>query len=216
MRYKLAMFDFDGTLADTFPWFLSAVNRMAEKHGFNGIEEGEVETLRGYSARQIVEHLGVPAWKLPRIGIEMRRLMAEDIRQIRPFDGIGTMLQSLSDRSVALAVVTSNAYDNVRHVLGAEHGTLIRYYECGASLFGKRGKLRSVLKKSGVRPSEAIFIGDEIRDIEAARAERIPFGAVAWGYTHVEALEAHAPAEVFADVAEVVEKVASGELPYER
>jgi phosphoglycolate phosphatase len=207
VRYKLAIFDFDGTLADTLPWFLNAVNRMAEKHGFNRIEAGEVETLRGYSARQIVEHLGVPAWKLPRIGIDMRRWMAEDIRQIRPFDGIGAMLRGLSDRSVALVVVSSNAYDNVRHVLGAEHATLISYYECGTSLFGKRGKLRSVLKKSGARPGEAIFIGDEIRDIEAARAEGIPFGAVAWGYTHVEALEAYAPAEVFADAAEVVEKV---------
>jgi phosphoglycolate phosphatase len=134
--------------------------------------------------------------------------MAEDIRQIRSFEGIGAMLRGLSDRGVALAVVTSNAGDNVRHVLGAEPTARIRYAECGASLFGKRGKLRKVLRQSGVRPSEAIFIGDEIRDIEAARAEGIPFGAVAWGYTHVEALEAYAPAEVFADVGEVVEKVA--------
>jgi phosphoglycolate phosphatase len=208
VKYKLAIFDFDGTLADTLPWFFSAVNRMADKHGFNRIEAGEVETLRGYSARQFVEHLGVPSWKLPRIGIDMRRLMAEDIRSIRPFHGVGAMLQGLSDKGVALAVVTSNAYDNVRHVLGAEHAALIRYYECGTSLFGKRGKLRSVLKKSGVRPGEAIFIGDEIRDIEAARAEGVPFGAVAWGYTHVKALEAYAPAEVFAAVAEVVGKVA--------
>jgi phosphoglycolate phosphatase len=68
--------------------------------------------------------------------------------------------------------------------------------------------LKSVLKQGGVWPGEAIFIGDEIRDIEAARAEGIPFGAVAWGYTHVEALEACALAEVFADVAGAVEKVA--------
>jgi phosphoglycolate phosphatase len=200
------MFDFDGTLADTFPWFFTAVNRMANKHGFNRIEAGELETLRGYSARKLMEHLGVPAWKLPRIGIEMRRMMAEDIRQIHPFEGIGAMLRGLSDRGIALAVVTSNTCDNVRHVLGAEHAALISSYECGASLFGKRGKLRRVLKQSGVRPSEAIFLGDEIRDIEAARAEGIPFGAIAWGYTHVAALEAYEPAEVFADVGEVVEK----------
>jgi phosphoglycolate phosphatase len=207
VRYTLAMFDFDGTLADTFPWFLSAVTRLADKHGFNKIEAGELETLRGYSAHQIIERLGIPAWKLPRIGIDMRRMMAEDIRQIRPFEGIGAMLRGLSDRGVVLAVVTSNAYDNVRHVLGDEHAALIHYDECGASLFGKRGKLRRVLKQSGVRPGEAIFVGDEIRDIEAARAEGIPFGAVAWGYTHVAALEAYSPAEVFADVGEVVEKI---------
>jgi phosphoglycolate phosphatase len=208
VKYTLAIFDFDGTLADTLPWFLSAVNRMAEKHGFKSIEDGEVNTLRGYHARQIMAHLGVPTWKLPRIGIDMRRLMAEEIQQIRPFAGVGAMLRGLSDRGVALAVVTSNAYDNIRHVLGAEHAALIRHYACGTSLFGKRGKLSSVLKKSRVQPAEAIFIGDEIRDIEAARAEGIPFGAVAWGYTHVEVLEAYAPAEVFADVGEVVGKVA--------
>jgi phosphoglycolate phosphatase len=213
VRYKLAIFDFDGTLANSLPWFFSAVNRMAQKHGFKRITEDEVDTLRGYNARQILEHLGVPAWKLPRIGIDMRRLMAEDIRQIHPFDGIGAMLQGLSNRGVALAVVTSNAYDNVRHVLGAEHTALICYYGCGASLFGKRGKLRRVLKQSGFRPGEAIFIGDEIRDIEAARAEGIPFGAVTWGYTHVDGLVAYAPEEVFADTADVVAKVASGETP---
>ncbi len=75
--------------------------------------------------------------------------------------------------------------------------------------------MRRVLQQSGVRPGEAIVIGDELRDFEAAKAERLPFGAVAWGYTHVEALEAQAPAEVFADVDEVVEKVGLGELPYE-
>jgi phosphoglycolate phosphatase len=198
VRYKLAMFDFDGTLADTFLWFLRAVNRMAEIHGFHRIEAGDVETLRGYNARQIMGHLGVSAWKLPRLGADMQRLMAADIRQLCLFDGVGAMLQGLSDRHVALAVVTSNADDNVRHVLGAEH----------AGLFGKRRKLKTVLKKSGVRPGEAIVIGDELWDLEAARAERIPFGAVAWGYTHIEALKAYAPAEVFADVGEVVGKVA--------
>jgi phosphoglycolate phosphatase len=208
VKYTLAMFDFDGTLADTLPWFLRAVNRMADTHGFHKIEAGDVETLRSYNARQIMGHLGVPAWKLPRIGADMQRLMAEDIRQIRLFDGIGAMLQGLSDRRVALAVVTSNADDNVRHVLGAEHAALIRYHECGAALFGKRRKLKTVLKKSRVQPGEAIWIGDELWDLEAARRGGGPFGAVAWGYTHVEALEAYAPAEVIADVGEVVGKVA--------
>jgi phosphoglycolate phosphatase len=119
------------------------------------------------------------------------------------------MPRGLSDRGVALAVVSSNACDNVRHVLGAERAALIDHYACGASLSGKRRPLRRVLRESGVRPGEAIVIGDERRDLEAARAEGIPFGAVAWGYTHVEALAAQAPAEVFADPADVVEKVAA-------
>jgi phosphoglycolate phosphatase len=68
--------------------------------------------------------------------------MAKDIRQIRPFEGIGEMLQCLSAKGVALTVVTSNAYDNVYQVLGPEHAALIRYYEHGVSLSGKRGNWR--------------------------------------------------------------------------
>jgi phosphoglycolate phosphatase len=208
VKYKLAIFDFDGTLADSLPWFRQAINRLADQHGFKRIETNELGRLRGCSARQMVAHLGVPTWKLPRISIELRTLMAEEIQQIRPFAGVGAMLEGLSDRGVALAVVTSNADDNVRRVLGAAHAPLIRHYACGASLFGKRGKLRGVLKQSGARPSEALFIGDELRGLDAARAEGVPFGAVAWGYTHLEVLEAQAPAEVFADVGEIVGKIA--------
>jgi phosphoglycolate phosphatase len=198
LRDRLAIFDFDGTLAETCPWLLGAVNRLADTHGCNRIEAGDRDALRGSSARRVVAHLGIPIWKLPRIGIDMRRLMAEDIGQIHLFAGVGAMLRGLSARGVALAVVTSNAYDTVQHVLGAETAALIAYDACGASLFGTRGYLRRVLQESGVRPGEAIVIGDERRDLEAARAERLPCGAVAWGDTHVEALEAQAPAEVFA------------------
>jgi phosphoglycolate phosphatase len=104
--------------------------------------------------------------------------------------------------------VSSNACDIVRHVLGAEHAALIDYDACGASLFGKRRHLLRVLKESGVRPGQAIVIAHERRDLEAARAEGIPFGAVAWGDARREALEAQAPAAVFADPAGVVEQVA--------
>lgn len=164
------MFDFDGTLADTLSWLAHAVNRLAAAYGCNRIEAGDLDALRGSSARGVVAHLGIPAWRLPRIGVAMRRLIAADIGQIRLFDGIGGMLRGLSDRGAALAVVTSNADDNVRHVLGAEHAARISDYACGASLFGKRGHLRRVLKQSGVRPGEAIVIRDELRDLEAARA----------------------------------------------
>ena len=57
MAYKLVIFDLDGTLADTFPWFLSVLNGVADRYRFKRIEKHEVERLRGYSARQIIRHL---------------------------------------------------------------------------------------------------------------------------------------------------------------
>ena len=207
MRYRLAIFDFDGTLADSFHWFLGVVNRLADEHEFRRIEEHEVEALRGQGARQIVGHLGIPAWKMAMIARRMRQHMARDIGSISPFPGVDRLLQELARRDVHLGIVTSNSDENVRRVLGPETADLIRYWGCGVSMFGKRPKLREALRGSRVPASQAICIGDEIRDLEAARAEGIPFGGVTWGYTHPEALRAHRPEEMFSSLEEILERV---------
>lgn len=204
-KYALAVFDFDGTLADSFPWFMANVNQVADRYGFRRIEAHEVDTLRGYDARQMMRHLRAPAWKLPLIAREMRSRMAAEIGRITLFDGVGEVLRTLRERGVTVAIVTSNSEANVRRVLGPESADLVRHFACGASMFGKRRKLLQVLRATGVPPSRAIKIGDEIRDLHAARSVGMAFGAVAWGFTHAEALRAHAPDEVFGSVGEMVE-----------
>jgi phosphoglycolate phosphatase len=207
MKYKLVIFDFDGTLADSFPWFLGMVNTVAAKYQFKRIEEAEVDSLRSLSALQLVRHLGIPLWKMPMIANYVRQLMTKDREGIACFEGVDRLLPQLSQAGVTLALVTSNAYANVCDVLGADNLALMSYIECDVSLFGKRSRYRKILKQSGVRPTEALCIGDEIRDIEAAIQEHIPFGAVSWGYTNVEALQARSPAEVFAHVDEIAERI---------
>lgn len=207
MRYRLVIFDFDGTLADSFAFFLAVSNRLADEHGFRRMEEHEIETLRGQGARQIFRRFGIPAWKIPRIGRDFRRYMAEDGSGIAPFPGVDRLLRGLAERGIQIAVVTSNSDENVRRILGPESSALIRHWSCGVSIFGKRSRLRGVLHGSGVPAAEAICIGDEVRDLEAARAEGIAFGAVSWGYTLPEALRAHGPEEMFATVEEIVSKL---------
>lgn len=200
MSYKLIIFDFDGTLADSFPWFVRMVNQVADKYHFRRIEEAEIDRLRGYDARHLIRHLGIPVWKMPLIARYMKRVMAAEIHQIRLFEGIPDLLRELSRRGVLLAMVSSNSVPNIRKVLGPEIADLFRYYECGGSIFGKKAKFEKVLKRSGIPASEALCIGDEIRDLQAARQAQIAFGAVAWGYTTVEALQAQAPTTVFSSL----------------
>ena len=106
-----------------------------------------------------------------------------------------------------LAVVSSNSRENVRHVFGAEVAALVAYYECGVSVFGKEAKLKKILRQSGIPRSEAIYIGDEIRDSQAARDVGIAFGGASWGYTTVAALRAHAGDDVFARVDDIFSRV---------
>jgi phosphoglycolate phosphatase len=206
---SLVIFDFDGTLADTFPWFVRVVNGVADKYGFKRIEPHDTEMLRGRSARDIVRHLNVPTWKLPLIARHMRQLAARDPDAARLFEGTARMLQDLSAAGITIAVVSSNAEANVRRALGPA-AACVDLYACGASIFGKAAKFRRVLKECGVAPAQAICIGDEIRDQEAARAAGIPFGAVAWGYTTADALRRLGPAMMFDRMDEVAGRLVPG------
>ena len=208
MRYKLVVFDFDGTLADSFAWFVGVFNDAADRFRFRRIDERELDALRGLSGRQMMKHAGASPWKLPFIASHVRRQTERYAGQVALFPGAGELLRRLHGAGVALAVVSSNSEENVRRVLGPENAGLVRFYECGASIFGKRASFRRVLRRSGFAPGEALCVGDEIRDLEAAREAGIPFGAVAWGYTLPDALRAHAPAEMFEAMEGIAQAVA--------
>jgi phosphoglycolate phosphatase len=200
MRYQLAIFDFDGTLADSFPFFLSVFNRIADQHGFGRIDLDRVDSMRHYGTREMMRHVGMPAWKLPLASQTFMALMKENAASIPLFDGIGLALRSLADAGVRLAIVSSNSENNVRHVLGPDLEALIGQYECGMSIFGKASRIRSVLRHSNVDASNAIYIGDQGTDAEAARKAKVPFGAVRWGYATIEALRQHNPEHEFDSV----------------
>jgi phosphoglycolate phosphatase len=203
MRYQLVIFDFDGTLADSFPWFSRVINDVADRFHFNRVAEHEVELLRTMDVHQLMQHLGVPAWKMPFIVRHMRKRKSRELDQTRLFDGIDRMLRRLHDAGIVLAVVSSNSETNIHAIFGPDNASLIRYYECGASLMGKSACFRRVLRRSGVSAAHAICIGDEIRDHEAAEKAGIAFGAVSWGYTAPDTLTARAPAMVFRSVNEI-------------
>lgn len=207
MKYKLVIFDFDGTLADSFPWAVGIANDMADKHRFKRVDDREREMLRGYSARQILKYLGVRWWRMPSIAKDVRRAMARDIHLIPLFDGVDELFEVLASQGVTLAIVSSNSEQNIRHVLGETNCAQVKHFECGVALFGKTRKINKVLKKTQVDPREAILIGDEIRDGQAARKAGIAFGAVAWGFTRADALAAQAPNALFNAMHEIALEV---------
>src|SRR5262249_56491953 len=135
-------------------------------------------TYRGYDARQMMEQVGLPAWKLPLVARSFISLMRQNAASIPLFEHIDDMLLHLADKGVTLAIVSSNSYDNVSQILGPANTKLISQFECGVSIFGKSARIRKALKKTGVPCSEAIYIGDQVTDLEAARREKVAFEAV--------------------------------------
>lgn len=211
MRYSLVIFDLDGTLADSFPWFLRNLNDIADRFGFQRIVTGGSapvlselgQELRRAGSREIVDRLGVPWWKLPLIARHIRRLKAAQGGEVVLFPGVAEMLRTLRGEGLVLALVSSDSEDNVRRQLGPGNAALLSHFSCGASLFGKAAKFRSVIRHAGVDPGRTLSIGDEVRDIEAARAAGIACAAVTWGYAAPDALLAQAPDLVFQHVEDI-------------
>lgn len=207
MPYKLVIFDFDGTLADSFPWFAGIINDTADKFRFRRVEPDQVDGLRGKSAREMMQILGVSAWKLPFIGNYIRKRKAQDLHDIPLFADTPRALRRLHEAGVTLAIVSSNSEANIRTMFGPETAALIAQYECGSSLHGKAKRFKAVLRKAGVKTGDAICIGDELRDIEASRKAGIAFGAVTWGYTHGAAMKAAHPDFAFDTFDQMIETI---------
>jgi phosphoglycolate phosphatase len=210
MKYQLAIFDFDGTLADTAELMSAVLQRAAVRFGFRQTTPAEVEMLRGMRNREIIRYLGVPLWKLPAIAVYARQIAAAEGERSKLFPGTQRMLAELADAGVGLGIVTSNSEETVRRALGEETAAKITYYECGASLFGKAAEFKTILKRSGVPASAVLAIGDESRDMDAAKAAGIAAGAVTWGYATAELLRACEPAEIF-DTREDVTRIIRGQ-----
>jgi phosphoglycolate phosphatase len=203
-RYKLIIFDFDGTLADSFGCVLRLFDVAALRHGLRRVDPGDVDSLLSKDPKDIMRHLGIPAWKLPLVVASMRREMRRDIDRVRLFPGVTTLLDGLWERGVALALVTSNSHDNVRCVLGPEMTARFRFFDCGVAVLGKRARLRKIVARSGLAREEIFCIGDEIRDLEAARKERLAFGAVSWGFAKPDLLAASGPDVLFMTPEEIM------------
>jgi phosphoglycolate phosphatase len=168
------------------------LNEAARRFGFRQVSQAEIEALRELGNREIVRFFRIPAWKMPAIARYVRGRMAEEADQIALFDGVPLMLEALKGRGVRIAVVSSNGEANIRRILGdAAH--LVDDFDCGAGLFGKAKRFRRVIRRSRVSPADTVCVGDETRDIEAAKAVGASSAAVTWGYARTSVLETFAP-----------------------
>jgi phosphoglycolate phosphatase len=205
-RYRLAIFDFDGTLADSLPWFRASFQDMIARFDLAPVRDDEVEGLRGMSAREIMARLNVSTWQLPAIVNDMRKRKLAAASEISLFSGIPAMLADLQRLGIKTAIVSSDSEPSVRQVLGPAT-RLITHFDCGAAMFGKHWKFRRVARRLGTRPAETICIGDEIRDIEAAKAAGMDSGAVTWGYALPDALQGAGPTHLFNSIDEMMQRL---------
>ena len=205
-RYRLAIFDFDGTLADSLDWFRTSFHEVIARFDLTPVTAEELEQMRGLSAREIMARLNVSMWQLPAIVSDMRKRKLAAASETSLFAGIPAMLSDLQRQGIKTAIVSSDSEASVRQVLGPANSQ-ITCFDCGAAIFGKHWKFRRVARQLEAEPADTICIGDEIRDIEAARAAGMDSGAVAWGYALPTALQAAGPTHLFNSIEEMMQRL---------
>ena len=115
MKYRLVIFDMDGTLADSYPWFLSILSAVCDKFGLRPIGPQDIDALRGSDSARILEWLEVPRWKLPVIVRHMRALKAQHLHEIPLFPGVSPLLAALASARGHLALRQLFEAQRARH-----------------------------------------------------------------------------------------------------
>lgn len=211
-------FDLDGTLVDTAPDLLAALNIVLREAKLAPISADDARGLFGGGARVLIER-GLSFHGVEAEAAEIDRMQARFLAYYedhladhsQPYPGVAEMLESLASRSAQLVVVT-NKYERYAVKLLSMLGLAGRFSViAGPDTFGVRkpdpGHLLGAVARAGGNPVRTVMIGDSKTDVATARAAKVPVVAVSYGYRDVAA-EALGADRVIDRLDEVPEAVA--------
>lgn len=194
MSDKIIIFDFDGTIADTRSTVVKIANKLAIEFNYQPIDEEELLRLSHLSSREIIQQSPVPPYKIPFLLRKLKKELNKEISRLKPFSGIAESLTILRENGYRLGIITSNIEDNVIAFL--KNNKLDLFFEfiySGITLFGKDKIINKLIKKHKLAVDKIIYVGDETRDIEAAKKSKIRVIAVGWGFNSPNILAEYQP-----------------------
>jgi phosphoglycolate phosphatase len=187
-RQKTDIFDFDGTIALTLQTLLEIFNEVGPRYGLPKVLDSDINTIRGMSARTLLKMYPLPPHQLLLLIRTMKSQLKMRMHEVKFMEGLPEALYTLKDHGHGLGIITSNSEENVETFLDVHDLHLFNFIRSGRRLLGKDTVLRSVMKKQKLLLEDTTYVGDEIRDIDAARQAGIDIVSVTWGYNTLEAL----------------------------
>jgi N-acetyl-D-muramate 6-phosphate phosphatase len=187
---EAVLFDLDGTLADTAPDMANTVNRMLVKRGLPSVRVEEVRPFVSRGARGMIctaFRIGTDHPEFSAMRDEFLELYGQNLCvDTRLFPGMAELLDALDARSIAWGVVTNKFERFARPILdelglGQRAAVVVGGDTC------PRPKpfpdpLLFAAATIGVAPMNTLYVGDDERDVQAARAARMPVVVAGYGY----------------------------------
>ncbi len=190
---KIVIFDFDGTIADTLPTIIKILKSVMKDFGYESIKQKEIEKLRSMSPLDIVTHLKFPIWKVPKLITTTRNKLHDQIEDIDLFPGLEEVLLRIKFIGYKLAILSSNKKETLDKFLLKKQLLIFDFVQSEPNVFEKSRLIKNFLKRNTVKKEEVIYVGDEVRDIEACRKSGISIIAVTWGFNKSTILKKFKP-----------------------
>lgn len=189
MRYKLAIFDLDGTILDTLEDLADAVNYALKEHGYPQRTIEEVRRFVGNGIRKLIERAvptGLTDEEISGVHQTFSAYYQEHCAdKTRPYEGILPLLEHLREAGCLTAVVSNKADVAVQPLCQQYYEGLFDY------AVGEREGIRrkpapdavqEVLRRLQIDAGEAVYIGDSEVDIQTAANAGLESIIVTWGF----------------------------------
>jgi len=196
-KNRLIVFDFDGTIADTINLIFEIFNCLASKYGYEKISIKKFNRLRGLSSLEALKEMRFSWWRLPFILFLSRRegkkIVGQKILTVNPFKGMISFINYLKDNDCYLGIVTNNAGANVKSFLEKYGLDQFDFVIENKNLFNKNKALYKAIKNYSLPKNSIYYVGDEVKDVCAAKKNGIRSVAVTWGYNTAKRLAQEKP-----------------------
>jgi len=193
-KIKYVIFDFDGTIADTLPFSFKKFLEIAKLLKIDDLTDKEIiNEIRSKSYQELLTGSFKRAWlKLPYVVNMIKNMQIElekEMLKIKFFPGVKQFLFDLKKKGYKLAIISSNRIENIHKFIKHNDINIFDFVHGKTDLFGKAGYLGKFLDDYKLDRSEVIYVGDEIRDVEACKKTGIKIIGVSWGLHTIKALE---------------------------
>lgn len=187
---RTVIFDFDGTLVDIETVFVEIFNLLVPEFNYPPIAPENISKLKGMSARNFVQnYLHIPLWniyKLYQIEHRAKEEYHKRLQDIQLFPGMPEVVKALQESGRQTGIMSSGASSSISALLARDNIHFDFIYP--SSIFGKALALKKVLKQEKLLKGAVVYVGDEVRDVEACQQIGIDIIAVTWGLNDEKSL----------------------------